>query len=109
MASMKRPGEGERERKKSVYGEGGRNVGGNARRANLKFGTKPAAINRPSASAPKLIAKPKPEYVDDLPEPGGHPRSLTEAAEAKGRTRPRPSYAARLRARLTSPSAPPST
>lgn len=90
VKKLTRPGEGERERRPSKYGEGGRNVGGNARRSQIKF-------NRPSApivtGAKKLGAAPAPAAEpSEFPEPGGHPAHLVERAEAAGKKVPQSAF-----------------
>jgi hypothetical protein len=67
----KRPGEGDRERRPSKYGEGGRAVGGQARRAAFK------------KIIPQQIKKPI--GVKDVPEPGAQPDFLLEEAKAVGK------------------------
>lgn len=92
---MKAIGEGTRERKKSVYGPGGRSVGGEARRAQLRTVTPPkedkpppkkVTFRLPPKKAPVVMAPPADD--DDMPEPGGHPKDLKAVAEANGRKVP---------------------
>lgn len=85
-------GEGTRERKPSKYGDGGREVGGNARRANLK------RFSLPKAGTVKPPVTFVDEDIDDLPEPGGHPEALAAKAEEQGKHLPNQSPFARLRA-----------
>lgn len=65
-------GQGDRVRKPSVYGEGGRQVGGEARRAMIKRGIKPGAA-KPGVKIERPSTKPG---VRDVPPAGGHPASL---------------------------------
>lgn len=71
----KRPGEGDRERRPSKYGgEGGRAVGGQARRAAFK----------------KIIPQAKKTPgIKDVPEPGAQPDFLIEEAKAVGKEPPK--------------------
>ncbi len=82
LPKIKRPGDGERERRPSKYGDGGRSVGGQARRIANKGGV--SKKGKMNTIATSILKKPKQEPVDDLPPPGGHPAKLIKQAEAQG-------------------------
>lgn len=81
-------GEGTRERRPSKYGEGGREVGGNARRHALK-GSVSGTAKAKSSSAVRGGSVPPSTLVsvpdeDGMPEPGGHPARLIQRARDAG-------------------------
>ena len=86
MFKIPKPGEGTRERKPSKYGEGGRQVGGEARKAQLrlaKLGAKPLSASPKQGASSSAVSIPKvsPIKTTTGPSRGSSSAGLTEAEE----------------------------
>jgi len=86
MFKIPKPGEGTRERKPSKYGEGGRQVGGEARKAQLrlaKLGAKPGNASPKPGVSSSAVSIPKVSPIKNTtgPSRGSSSAGLTEAEE----------------------------